>query len=122
MCHSQETSIWTYLLYAVGLLCLALACIWVMCNCFVKALLAQSLKQALESEDSIYDGGLEADTADNPSASLSLREFLATLGIEEHADAMEAEGVSSLDGLKLLTEESQLEALGQPHNLRTIVF
>ncbi len=42
-----------------------------------------------------------------------LREFLDSLGMEEHADTMESEGVSSLADLKLLSEQSDLEALGK---------
>ena len=41
----------------------------------------------------------------------SLRQFLGIVGLEEHADAMEAEGVTCIDDLKLLTEERQLTEL-----------
>ena len=45
-----------------------------------------------------------------------LREFLGSLGMEEHADTMEAEGVSSLEDLKLVSDQSDLEALGKPRH------
>ena len=72
-------------------------------------------KSTQETQESIYDGE-QVDAIENPTSetsALDLRGFLATLGMEEHAEHMAAEGVSSLDDLKLVTEESQLEALGK---------
>ena len=50
-----------------------------------------------------------------------LREFLGSLGMEEHADTMAAEGVSSLEDLKLVSDQSDLEALGKPRHANNVV-
>ena len=42
-----------------------------------------------------------------------LREFLGRLGMAEHAETMAAEGVGSLEDLRLVTDQSDLEALGK---------
>ena len=50
-----------------------------------------------------------------------LREFLGSLGMEEHADTMESEGVSSLEDLKVVSDQSDLEALGKPRHANNVV-
>eukprot|EP01045_Picozoa_sp_COSAG04_P020373 COSAG04_NODE_2077_length_4851_cov_6.312921_7_plen_150_part_00 len=64
------------------------------------------------------DHSMETEAAPEPAPETteegrSLRGFLGALGMEEYADALEAEGVGSLDDLKLLTDESQLAELGK---------
>jgi len=47
-----------------------------------------------------------------PTPAPDLKKFLSALNMEEHLDAMAAQGVSSLEDLKLVTEERQLTELG----------